>query len=192
MKAWVGVMGLLLAMPAWAGVQLEVDERIRVLAIDDRPQSVGLFRPSHPVIELGEGTHTVQLRYEELFDRGADDHEVIRSSPSTLTLPANLASGRYRLTLDAAPQSLQQAQTYRKAPRFVLRQGQQTLLQLQGENLPEMGLVDRINQKLSGAINSEDRTARAEDSRMELFQQLWNSATPAERHSMLEWARQHP
>ncbi len=74
----------------------------------------------------------------------------------------------------------------------MLKSGSQTVVQVQGENLPEVGLVDRINQTLSGAVNAEAREARPEDTRMGLFQQLWNAATPAERQAMLDWARQHP
>jgi uncharacterized protein YccT (UPF0319 family) len=183
---------LVLQTPVWAQLQLSVDDRIRLLAVDGKPQAVGLFKPSHQTLKLEDGAHTLELRYEELFDRGADDHEVVRSSPARLQIPADLPAGQYRLTLQQGPESLGQAHQYRKAPLFVLKSGSQTVVQVQGENLPEVGLVDRINQTLSGAVNAESRERQPQDTRIGLFQQLWNAATPAERQAMLDWARQHP
>ncbi len=191
-KLLLPLVALLITPQSWAQITLEVDAAVRVLGIDGKAQGVGIFKPVHQRLVLGDGAHQLQVRYEDLFDKGADDHEVVRSGPSLFEVPAGLPAGTYRLTLQNPPTTLAQAQKYRKQPVFVLQAGQQVVAQVQGENRPEPGLVDRINQTLSGAVNAEVRAITPAESRSNLFKQLWNSATADERRAMLEWAKAHP
>lgn len=109
-------LGLLFAtsLPA---AELQVASEIVVDAINGQSRTKLLFG-NNEQLTLSAGNQRLLVRYKDLFDLGADEHEVVSSEP--LLLAFNLpAEGTYRLQLDA-PSNVKAARAFAKAPQFRL------------------------------------------------------------------------
>lgn len=83
------LVSALLSTAAVAQVQLNVDDNIKVTAINGQAIHHGLLQPLQQNFTLEPGRHVITARYDRLFKLGRDDHDYLKSGDITIT--ANLA-----------------------------------------------------------------------------------------------------
>src|SRR6218665_3937313 len=98
-------------------VLIAVPEEIEVMAIDGQEPPPS-FLKSKVQLALLPGEHVFSLRYVELFQITADDHEVIRSKQAALRFSA-VAGSEYPLQLPQQ-KNLDEARKFAKSPQFSL------------------------------------------------------------------------
>ena len=122
----------LLLSPMLQAAELQVASEIVVDAINGQNRTKLLFGNSEK-LTLNSGEQRLLVRYKDLFERGADEHDVVTSEQ--LLLAFNLpADGQYQLQLDA-PNNVTAARAFAKAPqlRLVDAQGQPLALTILSE-----------------------------------------------------------
>lgn len=162
-------------------VQVSVPEQIEVMSIDGREPPPS-FLKSRVTLALLPGEHVFSLRYVELFQINADDHEVLRSRQAALRFTA-AAGSSYRLEIPKQV-NLEAARKFSKDPQFKLvnaADGSAT------DSAPiksyaEASLIDTISKAFEG--NSD---ARAPVTNTDLLKDVWGRATPDERKAFREW-----
>ncbi len=94
--------GLALALATsslWAAT-LTLPEELIPLQVDDNPVSSSFFRKVSS-LELRPGSHMLKLKYEDLYETGYDDHQVVESDPFWLQIEIGQAPS-YKLVFDRA------------------------------------------------------------------------------------------
>lgn len=100
-----------------SAAELQVAGEIVVDAVNGKERNSLLFGNDEQ-LSLGTGEQRLLVRYKDLFELGADEHEVVSSEP--LLLAFNLpAEGSYQLQLDA-PSNVKAARAFAKAPQLRL------------------------------------------------------------------------
>lgn len=162
---------------------VDVPDQVQLLSIDGRDLPGGLLQRKQTV-ELLPGERVLTLRYVELFQFGAGDHEVVRSRPAALRV--TLAAGqRYRVTVENRPTSLEMARKYARDPAFALTalaSGEVTLSS-PIKSFAEASLIDTLNK----AFVSAQEAPSAMPGNLDLLKDVWGRATPAEREQFRQW-----
>lgn len=83
----------------WAAT-LTLPEELIPLQVDDDPVSNSFFRKVSS-LELSPGSHMLKLKYEDLYETGYDDHQIIESDPFWLQIEIGQAP-TYKLVFDRA------------------------------------------------------------------------------------------
>lgn len=162
-------------------VQVSVPEQIEVMSIDGREPPPS-FLKSRVTLALLPGEHVFSLRYVELFQINADDHEVLRSKQAALRFTA-AAGGSYRLEIPKQA-SLDAARKFSRDPQFKLvnvGDGSAT------DSAPiksyaEASLIDTISKAFEGNAD-----VQAPVTNTDLLKDVWGRATPDERKAFRDW-----
>lgn len=142
----------LFAVSAQAAVTLNVDDHIKVTAINGQSISQSPFLPLKKQFTLEAGQHAITARYERLYDVSNRDHDVVRSDYVTVT--ANLADNQsYRLALAGVPERYNDAKEYAKTPTLAIMQGDAILAQ-ETRTAERAGLLSSIG-NLFGRGNNQ-------------------------------------
>ena len=119
---------------------LEIPESLVVNKVNGQPT------PSYQrQIELAEGTQLLELRYVELLQPNAEDHQIVNSEPLYLRFEAT-DDRSYRITLPKLD-SDNLVQEFAKAPRFTIRSDQ-------GEIESDLLTQSQLLSKLASTWNS--------------------------------------
>lgn len=165
-------------------VVVDVPEEVQVMAIDGREPPSSLLT-SQVQLALLPGDHVFSLRYVQLFQLSAEEHDVVRSRQAALRFTA-VPGAHYRLQVP--PQKNHDAaRQFAKDPRF-------TLVDLAGgapvestaiKSYAEASLIDTI----SKAFESQQEGARPVTN-TDLLKDIWGRSTPEERDAFRNWINQ--
>lgn len=208
-KTLVMLFTALIALPATAKVQLNVDDNIKVTAINGQEIRHGLLQPLQQKFTLEPGRHVITARYDRLFDLNSNNHDYLKSGNITVT--ADLADNQtYQLIMPNQPNTYSAAKEYAKAPSLAITQNGQILAQ---ENTTESraGILSGItgaiggmfggdsalasNQQAIAAINNQPAAVPAPVSipspqaqnNLDGFMQLWLNSSEEEREKIRQW-----
>ncbi|AWY20365.1 DUF2057 domain-containing protein [Moraxella bovis] len=206
MKKLSLLLALALATPAFAEVRLNVDEHIKVTAINGQEIKHGALQPLKREFTLDAGRHVITARYDRLFDLPRGEHDYLKSGNVTIT--ADLADNQtYQLVMPNQPSNYRDAKEYAKAPTLAISQNGKVLASEQtvesrtgilstlGDSIGGLfGRDDatRANQKAIAALNQTPTqptapTMVAPKDNLDGFMQLWLNATPEEREKIRQW-----
>lgn len=167
-------------------VRVTLPEEVEVMAVDghEPPPS---FLQRNTVLALLPGDHVLSLRYVELFQISAEDHDVVRSRQAALRFTA-AAGSQYRVEIPKRT-GLEDAKKFARDPVF-------SLVNVQGgaavtestaiKSYGEASLIDTIGK----AFESSQAAQAAENSNLELMRDVWTRATPEERKAFRAWMEQ--
>lgn len=161
-------------------VRVNVPEQIEVMSIDGREPPPSFLR-SRVQLALLPGEHVLSLRYVQLFQINADEHDVIRSRQAALRFRA-AAGEEYRLEMPPQP-NREAARVFAKQPRFTLvnvQNGGRT------ESTPiqsyaEAALIDSLQK----AFTTQGETAPPTN--LDLLKDVWGRSSPEERQAFRRW-----
>lgn len=172
------------ARPAAEVAVLDVPETLQVMAVDGREPPPALLRRGVQLALL-PGEHVLSLRYVQIFQLNADEHDVVRSRQAALRFTA-VAGGRYRLE-SPAQASHEAARQFAKSPvfRLVDAGGGSIAESTAVKSFAEASLVDT----LSKAFQDQGEPARPVTN-VDLLKDIWGRSSEAERAEFLQWA--HP
>ncbi|MFC0819465.1 DUF2057 domain-containing protein [Moraxella marmotae] len=196
----------LLSTAAAAQVQLNIDENIKVTAINGQEVRHGLLQPLQKSFTLQPGRHVITARYDRLFELRNNEHDYLKSNNITVT--ADLADNQsYQLTMPNQPNNYTAAKEYAKAPTLaVLHNG--TVIAEQSDTDSRTGVLTGItnaiggifgrgdsavtaNQKAIAAINADQQPSTAPAARtgdnLDGFMKLWLNASDEEREKIRQW-----
>lgn len=162
--------------------RIELPEQVQVLSVDGRDLPGGLLQRQQTV-DLLPGEHVLTLRYVELFQFGAGDHEVVRSRPAALRFTA-VAGARYRIDVSNRPANLDAARRYARDPAFNL------VAEASGEATPSTAIKSYAEASLLDTLGKAFESAPEEPARsthLDLLKDIWGRATPSERESFRAW-----
>lgn len=199
----------LLSTAAAAQVQLNVDDNIKVTAINGQAIHHGLLQPLQQNFTLEAGRHVITARYDRLFKLGRDDHDYLKSGDVTIT--ANLADNQtYRLIMPNQPKDYHTAKDYIKTPSLAITQHGAIIAQEDTTQTKRSGLFSGItstinnlfgrtnsattaSQEAIAAISTHNTTTptdnhavRADDN-LDGFMQIWLNASDEEREKIRQW-----
>lgn len=196
-RAWMLSLGLLAgcaasgplktyegpARPAAELATLAVPEEVQVMAIDGREPPT-TFARSDVQMALLPGEHVLSLRYVQLFQLGADSHEIVRSKQAALRFNA-AAGAAYRLE-SPHQAKLEQGKAFAKDPKFrLVNAGNgEAVDSVSITSYAEASLVDTINKAFQS--QGEPRTA----TNLDLLKDVWGRTSPEERDAFRRWLDQ--
>ncbi len=188
---------------AYSAVTLDVEDNIKVTAINGQAVNKGLFSRDKMHFNLQAGRHVITARYDRMFNLSRDKHDYVKSSNITVT--ADLADNKtYKLVMPNQPERYEQAKQYAKKPTLAIKLDGKTLAS-QSQQITENGLFAKAEQKISSLFNNnavndnakviasiaqekpQATTSNTEKSTLDQFMQIWLKATPAERERIRAW-----
>lgn len=190
-----------------AEVTLNVDDNIKVTAINGQTVNRSLLMNSQQQFKLEPGTQVITAKYDRLYEFRNGDHDYLRSGNITLT--ANLADNQsYRLVMPNQPEKYKEAKVFAESPTLAIMQGSRVLASQNGQASGSLlaGVGGAIGGLFSGsqsAVNSNNQAIaavkaaapiqaapRANASTLDQFMQLWLNASEAEREKIRQWVSQ--
>ncbi len=173
---------------AAATVELAVPANIHVLSIDGQEQPSTFFGTRDHVKQLSVGEHVLSVRYTQLFDINAEDHDIVKSAPMAIRFIAQEGE-RYQLVVNP-PKRYEAALKFAKNPDIQLLN--QTTGQSQAavviKSYAEASLVDTLSKAFNNSEVSPNPTnSRLSTNNTQLLQDIWLRATPQERQAFAAW-----
>lgn len=156
------------------------------MAVDGREVTGSLLERSQ-VLAVLPGERVFSLRYVELFQINADEHEIVRSRQAALRFNAE-AGASYRIEIDKQP-NLDAARKFSKEPKFRL------------VNLKDASITESMAIKSYAEASLVDTIAKAFDSgeskgqeptHLDLLKDVWGRASVEERAAFKIWVNQQP
>lgn len=165
----VGVLSATTAVAADT-VSLAVPENIHILSIDGQEQGSHFFGSRAHLKPLSVGEHVLTVRYAQLFNLSADEHDIVKSAPITLRFMAQ-AGQHYQLTVNP-PKHHDDAVAFAKKPDIQLLNKTTGVYQATTPTLPN---------------NTAIGVAPSSTNNIVLLQEIWQRATPQERQAFAAW-----
>lgn len=217
LSASVFAVTLLSASLAQAAVTLQVDDNIKVTAINGQELNQGLFQPLQQTFTLEPGNHVITAKYDRLFEFANDKHDYLRSK--NISVAATMQDNQtYRLTMPGQPTDYQAAKSFAEQPKLAIQLGD-TVISEQQAAASQGGLFSGLGSAIGGMFgmgesakvsndkaiaalensNTASTTAvsqtqairpvstAATNNTLDAFMQLWLQATPAERAKIRQW-----
>ncbi|PNK59755.1 DUF2057 family protein [Psychrobacter sp. FDAARGOS_221] len=145
---------------AHAEVTLQVDDNIKVTAINGKTVNSSPFMPIKKNFTLQPGQHVITAKYDRLYDLRRDEHDYLRSANITVT--ADMKDNQtYRLAMPGQPEKYEEAKKYVKAPTLAIMQGNTTIAQASGGSNDEGGLFSSISSIFTGSSDAQADNQRA-------------------------------
>lgn len=209
-----------LSMLSHADVTLQVDDHIKVTAINGQELTTSLFQQDTKSFTLQPGQHVITAKYDRLYDLGRDEHDYLRSS--NVSVAAEMADNQtYRLTMPNQPEDYRAAKEYAKKPTLAVQKGNSIIASQQSVGNSGSSIFSGLGKALGGvfggggdaelqnqqaiaalgngaAVSTTTATSikpysapvAQSTSTLDNFMQLWLQATPAEREKMRQWIQQ--
>jgi uncharacterized protein YccT (UPF0319 family) len=164
-------------------VSLEVPELIQILSIDGQEGNSHFLGSRAHVQQLTVGEHVLSVRYTQLFNLTADEHDILKSKPMAIRFTAE-AGQTYQLSV-SPPKRYDTAKEFAKQPdiRLVNKTTGTSQQAIQIKSYAEASLVDSIGK----AFQSSDESANKQSDNVQLLQDIWLRATPTERQAFAAW-----
>jgi uncharacterized protein YccT (UPF0319 family) len=166
-------------------VRISVPEPVEVMAVDGR-EPPGNFLHNSPDLLLLPGEHVLSLRYVELFQIDAENHEVVRSRQAALRF-SGAAGSSYRLTVPPLS-GLDAAKKFAASPVFTLvnpQTGEKTQ-SVAIRSYAEASLIDTLD----NAFASSQAQKSQGDSNLDVVKDVWARMTTEERKAFRAWIEQ--
>lgn len=187
---------------AYAEVTLDVDDNIKVTAINGNEINQSAFQPLIKQFKLQPGRHVITAKYDRLYDLQGDNHDYLRSG--NVTVSADMQDNQtYQLAMPGQPEDYEKARDYAKTPTLAVMHGSTTIAKVKGTSGNSSifsGLAGIIgvgnsaqasNQRTIAAINLQPATQSVplsdNASTLDKFMKLWLQATPDEREKIRLW-----
>ncbi|MDO5652328.1 MAG: DUF2057 family protein [Moraxella sp.] len=209
MKKMFLALTLLGATTAYADVTLNVDDNIKVTAINGQNITQSALQPLKRQFNLAAGRHVITAKYDRLYDNVGfgNSHDYLRSDNVTVT--ADLADNQtYRLVMPGQPTRYNDAKEYAKAPTLAIMQGN-TVIAQESATAKTGGLFGAIgsvfgrsdaaseNQRVISAVQNQPAPApvsapvtRPNAGNLDTFMQIWLNASDEERQKIRQWVQQ--
>ena len=164
-------------------VSLEVPELIQVLSIDGQEANSHFLGSRAHVQQLTVGEHVLSVRYTQLFNLTADEHDILKSKPMAIRFTAE-AGQTYQLSV-TPPKRYDAAKEFAKQPdiRLINKTAGTSQQAIQIKSYAEASLVDSIGK----AFQSSDESVSKQSDNVQLLQDIWLRATPTERQAFAAW-----
>lgn len=165
-------------------VLVSVPEEIEIMSVDGREPPPS-FLKSNVVLSLLPGEHVFSLRYVELFQITADEHEVVRSKQAALRFTAK-AGSTYKLEMPKQT-TRDAARAFAKDPKFsIVNKGDGSAIESAPiKSYAEASLIDSINKAFTGST-----TEAAPVTNLDLLKDVWTRTTAEERKAFRTWQDQ--
>lgn len=163
---------------------ISAPEQVQVMAVDGR-EVAGAMLQRNQVLTVLPGERVFSLRYVQLFQISADEHEVVRSRQAALRFMAE-AGAEYRIEIDKQG-SLEAARKFSKAPVFrLVNVKNSTVTESTAiKSYAEASLVDTITKAFDSA---ESKTQGP--SHLDLLKDVWGRTSADERAAFKVWLDQ--
>ena len=164
-------------------VFLEVPELVQVLSIDGQEGYSNFLGGRSRIQELSVGEHVLSVRYTQLFNINADEHDILKSKPMAIRFTAE-AGQTYQLSV-TPPKRYDAAKEFAKQPdiRLINKTAGTSQQAIQIKSYAEASLVDSIGK----AFQSSDESVSKQSDNVQLLQDIWLRATPTERQAFAAW-----
>ena len=162
---------------------LEVPELVQVLSIDGQEGYSNFLGGRSRVQELSVGEHVLSVRYTQLFNLNADEHDILKSKPMAIRFVAE-AGKTYQLSV-SPPKRYDAAKEFAKQPDIKLIDKRTGTSQqaITVKSYAEASLVDTIGK----AFQNNEETSTKQSDNVQLLQDIWLRATPTERQAFAAW-----
>lgn len=207
----MGICGFILFSPTvQAAVTLQVDDHIKVTAIDGETVNTGMFKRIKKSFTLPAGTHSITAKYDRLYDLRHDEHDYLRSHE--LTISNNFTDNTtYQLVMPNQPDDYRSAKKYVQSPSLAIMLGNTVVVQTKQSAHGNDGFLTNLFGVNTGkgkqtseqttnqakqmapqqtASSTTDATLPTSPSRLDQFMQLWLQATSEERDKIRSWVAQ--
>jgi uncharacterized protein YccT (UPF0319 family) len=164
-------------------VSLEVPELIQILSIDGQEGNSHFLGSRAHVQQLTVGEHVLSVRYTQLFNLTADEHDILKSKPMAIRFTAE--AGQTYLLSVTPPKRYDAAKEFAKQPdiRLINKTAGTSQQAIQIKSYAEASLVDSIGK----AFQSSDESVSKQSDNVQLLQDIWLRATPTERQAFAAW-----
>lgn len=185
--------GALLGLPghafsAEASGTLQAPEIIQIMTIDGE-EPPGSFLGSRNLSRpLAAGEHVLSVRYNQLFNLGADDHDILKSPPVAFRFVVEPGK-TYQIQVNP-PKHYEDAKNFARNPqiRLVTVETGKSQDGVIIKSLGQASLVDTIGKAFQSATSGgDDAQTPTTTTNLLQLQQLWLSASPAERQAFAAW-----
>jgi hypothetical protein len=175
--------GDVVTQPIVDKVSLEVPELIQILSIDGQEGNSNFLGSRAHIQQLTVGEHVLSVRYTQLFNINADEHDILKSKPMAIRFTAE-AGQTYQLSV-TPPRRYEAAKEFAKQPdiRLVNKTAGTSQQAIQIKSYAEASLVDSIGK----AFQSSDESVSKQSDNVQLLQDIWLRATPTERQAFAAW-----
>lgn len=170
-------------------VTIDVPEIIQILSIDGKEQNSTFFGTRQHKQSLPAGEHVLSVRYSQLFNLNADEHDIIKSKPLAIRFIAE-AGKSYQLVTNA-PKRYDAAKEFAKNPDIRLLDNMTGTSQSAViiKSYAEASLVDSIGKAFQNATDDSPSSASpsTNTNHYQLLQEIWLKASPQERQAFAAW-----
>ncbi len=165
-------------------VSIEVPELIQVLSIDGQEANSNFFGGRSHIQYVSVGEHVLSVRYTQLFNLTADEHDILKSKPMAIRFMAE-AGKSYQLSV-TPPKRYDAAKEFAKQPDIKLIDKTTGAAQqaISVKSYAEASLVDTIGKAFQ---SNDDQKTSTVNSNVQLLQDLWLRASPQERQAFAAW-----
>ncbi len=136
-----------------AAVTLNVEDNVKVTAINGQAVNVGLFSKDNMQFTLQAGRHVITARYDRLYDLSRDKHDYVRSGNITINAQLN-DNQTYQLVMPNQPERYHEAKKYAKHPTLAIKLGD-VIVASQSQQVSSAGLLSGVGKKIGGVFNRD-------------------------------------
>jgi uncharacterized protein YccT (UPF0319 family) len=164
-------------------VSIEVPELIQVLSIDGQEGNSNFLGSRAHIQQVSVGEHVLSVRYTQLFNLTADEHDILKSKPMAIRFVAE-AGKTYQLSV-SPPKRYEAAKEFAKQPdiKLIDKSSGTSQQAISVKSYAEASLVDTIGK----AFQNNDNQSSTVNSNVQLLQDIWLRATPQERQTFAAW-----
>lgn len=144
-----------LPLYAQAAVTLNVEDHIKVTAINGQEIKQSAFKPLTKQFTLQPGKHVITAKYDRLYDLRRDEHDYLRSG--NVSVAAELQDNQtYTLVMPGQPEDYRAAKKYAEQPTLAVQQGTQLVASQQSIANNEDGIFSGLTKAIGGVFGSND------------------------------------
>ena len=164
-------------------VTLDVPEIIHILSINGQEQNSTFFGSRQHTKKLQLGENILSVRYSQLFNLTADEHDIIKSKPLAIRFMAE-AGKSYQLVANA-PKRYEAAKEFAKNPdiRLIDKSTGNSQSATMIKSYAEASLVDTIGKAFQNSSEDNNSTSATKTNNYQLLQEIWLKASPQERQA---------
>lgn len=139
------------SMLTQAAVTLNVDDNIKVTAINGQEVKQSIFQDSAKSFTLQPGQHAITAKYDRLFKLARDEHDYLRSG--NISVAAQLADNQtYRLTMLNQPEDYAAAKKYAERPTLAIQQNNTLIASQQSVDGNNGGILAGLGNAIGGVF----------------------------------------
>lgn len=167
-------------------VRVTIPETIEVMSIDGKELPTSLLRKNNQLVML-PGEHVMALRYVELFQTTADEHDIVRSRQAALRFQM-VAGEQYKLQAPVQ-KGRDQARQFAVSPVFTLHDatGNQLAESSAIVSYAEASLLDTIGKAFKG---NEVEPSTTMKTNVDLLKDVWGRSSQEEKTVFQQWLKE--